>query len=63
MDTGCLAWSEIDLDAIIADPRMIAERCAHCKPLAVVGMGAHRIAVAAESGSFASRVKHCCIGG
>jgi len=56
MDNDCRAWLEIDLDAIIANLRMIAERCAPCRLLAVVkgdayGMGAHRVADAAvESG-------------
>ena len=56
MDTGCRAWLEIDLDAIIANLRMIAERCAPCKLIAVVkadayGMGARQVAAAAvESG-------------
>ena len=59
MDTDCRAWLEIDLDAIIANLRMIARRCAPCKLLAVVkgdayGMGARRVAAAAvESGVVA----------
>ena len=59
MDTGCRAWLEIDLGAIVANLRMIAERCAPCKLLAVVkgdayGMGARRVAAAAaESGAVA----------
>ena len=56
MDTDCRAWLEIDLDAIVANLRMIAKRCAPCKLLAVVkgdayGMGGRRVAAAAaESG-------------
>ena len=59
MDTDCRAWLEIDLDAIVANLRMIARRCAPCKLLAVVkgdayGMGARRVAAAAaESGAVA----------
>lgn len=59
MDNDCRAWLEIDLGAIVANLRMIAERCAPCKLLAVVkgdayGMGAHRVAAAAaQSGKVA----------
>ena len=59
MDTDCRAWLEIDLDAIVANLRMIAERVSPCKLLAVVkgdayGMGARRVAAAAaESGAVA----------
>jgi len=59
MDTDCRAWLEIDLDAIVANLRMIAKRCAPCKLLAIVkgdayGMGAHQVAAAAvESGVVA----------
>ena len=59
MNSDCRAWLEIDLDAIVANLRMIAKRCAPCKLLAVVkgdayGMGAERVAAAAvESGVVA----------
>jgi alanine racemase len=59
MDMDCRAWLEIDLGAIVANLRMIAERCAPCKLLAVVkgdayGMGARRVSAAAvESGAVA----------
>ena len=52
MDRESRAWLEIDLDAIVANLRMIAERCAPCKLLAIIkgdayGMGAQRVAAAA----------------
>ena len=59
MDNDCRAWLEIDLGAIVANLRMIAERCAPCKLIGVVkadayGMGARRVAAAAaESGKVA----------
>jgi alanine racemase len=59
MDIDCRTWLEIDLDAIIANLRMIAGRVAPCKLLAVVkgdayGMGARQVASAAvESGAVA----------